>query len=215
MIATVQRGGPAAFHDRAVTSIDELTLWWFEVDRAAIVLGSSQPMDHLDVDACAERGVEVVRRRSGGGAVLLEPGDVVWVDVLLPPSDPRWTDDVGESALWLGRVWQSALARLGVGETSVHAAAMVRSEWSSRVCFAGRGAGEVMLGDAKVVGISQRRGRTGARFQCALYRHWRPQHHSPLFATPTPPEADLAGLAHEIQASQAEIRAAFEETLNT
>jgi lipoate---protein ligase len=215
MIVSVQRGGAAAFHERAVTELGELTLWWFEVDRPAIVLGSSQPIGHLDVDACAQRGVEVVRRRSGGGAVLLEPDDVVWVDVLLPPSDPRWTDDVGESALWLGRAWQSALAELGVGATSVHSGAMLRAEWSSRVCFAGRGAGEVMRGDAKVVGISQRRSRAAARFQCALYRHWRPHHHSPLFATPAPPAADLAGLALEIRAADAEIRAALEAALTT
>lgn len=213
MNVTVQRGDAAAFHDRAVDRIDELTLWWFEVDRPAIVLGSSQPIGHLDVDACARRGVEVVRRRSGGGAVLLEPDDVVWVDVLVSPSDPRWTDDVGESALWLGLSWQAALSDLGVAATSVHTGAMVRTPWSNQVCFAGRGAGEVMAGAAKVVGISQRRSRVGARFQCALYRHWRPQHHSPLFAPPAPPEADLAGLAFEIEASEAEIRSAFEATL--
>ena len=39
----------------------------------------------IDLDvACAAPGVEVVRRRSGGGAVLLVPGEVVWFDVVVP-----------------------------------------------------------------------------------------------------------------------------------
>ena len=41
----------------------------------------------VDLEACAGAGVEVVRRRSGGGAVLVEPGSVVWVDVLVAATD--------------------------------------------------------------------------------------------------------------------------------
>ena len=56
----------------------------FEVDRPALVLGSTQRAEVVDERACADAGVEVVRRRSGGGAVLLEPGAVVWFDVVVP-----------------------------------------------------------------------------------------------------------------------------------
>lgn len=38
------------------------------------------------------------------------------------------------------------------------------------MCFAGVGAGEVLLDGRKVVGISQRRARDGARFQCVVFR---------------------------------------------
>ncbi len=49
---------------------------------------------------------------------------------------------------------------------------MVRTPWSSLVCFAGLGPGEVTVDGRKLVGISQRRTRAGARFQCAVYsRH--------------------------------------------
>ena len=36
------------------------------------------------------------------------------------------------------------------------------------------GPGEVERDGRKVVGISQRRTRAGARFQCVAYREWRP-----------------------------------------
>ena len=46
-------------------------------------------------------------------------------------------------------------------------------------CFAGAGSGEVMVGERKVVGISQRRTRDAARFQCACVLHWNAE---PAFA---------------------------------
>ena len=48
----------------------------------------------------------------------------------------------------------------------------MRSRWSEWVCFAGLGPGEVTVGGAKVVGISQRRTRHAARFQCAALLRW-------------------------------------------
>ncbi len=46
---------------------------------------------------------------------------------------------------------------------------------AAMVCFAGLGSGEVTIGGAKAVGLSQRRTRTGARFQCTCYRRWHPE----------------------------------------
>jgi hypothetical protein len=51
---------------------------------------------------------------------------------------------------------------------------MVRSALSDVVCFAGLGPGEVTIGGRKAVGISQRRTREAARFQCVAYERWDP-----------------------------------------
>lgn len=209
----VHRGSASEFHAREVPATLVPSVWWFDVQSAALALGSSQPLQHVDIEGCARRGVEIIRRRSGGGAVLLEPGDVIWADVLLPSTDRRWTADISRSAWWLGEVWQDALASLGVADTTVHRARMERSAWSDRLCFAGIGGGEVMRLGRKVVGISQRRTRAGARFQCAMYRHWRPDAHVPLFAQPGPQPADLADLAVEIDAEPAVVMAAFSAAL--
>ena len=119
-------------------------------------------------------GVDVVRRRSGGGAVLVVPGDLLWVDVVVPAGDPLWEADVGRAFHWLGEVWAGALAELGV-DGVVHRGGLVASRWSGRVCFAGLGPGEVTVaGGAKLVGIAQRRTREAARFQCAALGRWDP-----------------------------------------
>ena len=177
-------------------------LWVFDVTRPALVLGSGQrPADVADLDACAAAGVEVVRRRSGGGAVLLEPGCVVWFDVVVPTAHLRAVgvgDDVGASMAWLGWHVASTLTDLGIDGTDVHRGAMACSDWCPLICFAGVGPGEVLRDGAKLVGISQRRSRPGSRFQCAVHTAWHPESLVALLqadvpAAGLPPVAELAG----------------------
>jgi lipoate-protein ligase A len=157
-----RRGAPAGLfeHEWPATR----TVWLLEPTETAVVLGSTQP------DSVLRPGTPAVRRRSGGGAVLMEPGGLVWVDVFVPAGDPLWDVDVGRAFGWLGRAWAGAL---GAGARA-HEGPLVTTFWSSLVCFAGLGPGEVTFEGAKVVGMSQRRTRAGALFQCAALLDWRP-----------------------------------------
>ncbi|MGH9005810.1 MAG: hypothetical protein ACRDYV_22010, partial [Acidimicrobiia bacterium] len=86
-----------------------------------------------------------------------------------------WDSDIGRAAHWLGLVWRSALADLGVAPSEVHDGALAFGPLGRLVCFGTVGAGEVTTPERrKIVGISQRRTRAGARFQCAAYRRWDP-----------------------------------------
>jgi lipoate-protein ligase A len=141
--------------------------------RPAIVLGSSQRDDDVDRDFCSAHGIDVVRRRSGGGAVYVDPVTSVWVDIVIPRADALWVDDVGRAMHFVGRAWREVLVDLGMGGLVVNEGAHVANDWSKTLCVAGRGTGEVFLGSgAKVVGISQRRTRDFARFQCIAYFAW-------------------------------------------
>ena len=136
-----------------------------EVKAPTLVLGSAQ----RGVEVAT--GIDVVRRRSGGGAVRLRPGGVLWVDVLVPRGDVLWEEDIARSTWWLGEVWAAALADLGV-DAVVHRGPMEPGRWGAMVCFAGIGPGEVLVAGRKSVGVSQRRDRSGARFQCAALLEW-------------------------------------------
>jgi hypothetical protein len=92
---------------------------------------------------------------------------------VIPRTDARWDDDVHRAAHWLGDAWSEGLAVLGV-DASVHRGRLVRTAWSSLVCFAGLGPGEVTVDGAKVIGLSQRRTRDAARFQCIALAGWDP-----------------------------------------
>ena len=195
------RGSAAAFHARAMPEPVERAVWVLEVDRPALVLGSTQPATDVRAAAVEEAGIEVVRRRSGGGAVLLEPGGWLWIDVLLPAGDPLWDDDVGRSFLWLGQAWATALAEVGTAGAEVHHGGFCTTRWSRTVCFAGLGSGEVTHDGRKVVGISQRRTRAGARFQCAAALGTPPESIAALLEVGEPGDdvaADLAGAARAL-----------------
>ncbi len=191
-------GSAADFHARTIGDDPVPAVWVFEVTTPALVLGSAQRGDGVvDAAGCAAAGVEVVRRRSGGGAVLLVPGEVVWFDVVVPAADLHAAgvgDDVGASMTWLGGHVAGALADLGVS-TEVHTGGMLAcSAWCPLVCFAGIGPGEVLADGVKLVGISQRRARAGARFQCAVHTRWSPEALAPLLIA-HPPAAELPPVA--------------------
>jgi lipoate-protein ligase A len=164
---TVRSGSASALHAVEPPTDGRRHLWVLEPDRPALVLGSTQSDLLADADRLAQQGIELGRRRSGGGAVLLVPDRILWVDAFVPRGDPLWLDDVTASFAWLGRVWRAALAASGV-EGTVHEGPLQRRAWGRLVCFAGVGAGEVLVGGRKVVGLSQRRTRDVARFQCVV-----------------------------------------------
>lgn len=132
-----------------------------EPHETAFVLGSTQP------EPVGPIPHPTVRRRSGGGGVLLTPDDVVWVDIVIPRDDPWWDDDVGRAAQPVGLLWATAFRALGL-DGQVHRGALVASQWSTSLCFAGLGPGEVTVDGRKVLGLAQRRTRAGACFQCAV-----------------------------------------------
>ena len=151
-------------------------------------------------------GIDVVRRRSGGGAVLLRPGEVVWVDLLVPRGDRLWEDDVGRSAWWVGEVWRTALADLGVNG-KMYRGALNEGRWGGLVCFAGRGPGEILVDGRKGVGISQRRDRSGARFQCTALLAWPADVRVDLLGLTPTDEAlrDLAAAAAPVEVDPDEL----------
>lgn len=167
-------GSAQELHSRPLPESPEPHLWWFECDRTSLVLGSTQSDALVNGPACRERGVDVARRRSGGGIVIVGSGRVVWLDVLIPRRHALWNDDVSTAGRWLADAWARGLAEVGVTGLERHDGPMVRTRWSSLVCFDGRGPGELFAGEAKVVGVSQRRTRDWARFQCALSVDWDP-----------------------------------------
>ena len=187
----------------------ERSVWNVDIIAPAIVLGSRQTEAELDLDACANSNVEIVRRRSGGGMVFLSPGNQVWLDVVMPKNDRLWIDDVGRASWWLGDAWLAAITSLvpAHGLTAhVHRENLAVGGYGDLVCFSGVGPGEVMGVDAegrraKIVGISQRRTQDSARFQCTVYLQWGTESSRQFCQLLSDPNAGRDGIESDLEHS--------------
>ena len=144
----------------------------------ALSLGRFQPEDDVDRDACARFGVEVVRRPTGGRA-LLHGGDLTYA-VTLPGAAPDRAT-VEETYAYLAAGLCAGLARLGVD------AAVARHEGpAGAVCMATQQGADLRVGERKVCGSAQVRREGGIL-----------QHGSVLLERLTFDETDLIAGDHD------------------
>lgn len=134
LLLAVADGGPA-------------TLRLYTWTTPALTLGRFQPREDVDDDACAQLGVDVVRRPTGGQA-LLHGGDLTYAVAMAQRSGPEAS--VERTYAWLAAGIIAGLARLGI-EASV---ASKRGP-AGPMCFAGQQGADLRVGDRKVCGSAQ------------------------------------------------------------
>jgi len=192
VVTEIVVGSAVDFHARPLPTDPHPHIWWFTPKQSALVLGSTQDLSVVNSTECRKRGIEIVKRHSGGGAVLLSSETTVWIDVVLPATHELSVSDIGQAPLWLGKLFQQVLIDLGVADLTLHETAMEKTDWSTLICFAGRGPGEVFTSNGhKVVGISQRRTREWVRFQIVVSLAWRPEIFLALLNVPKPNLEDI------------------------
>jgi lipoate---protein ligase len=118
---------------------------WVAVGRTpALVLGRSQHALRPDT------ALRVRRRASGGGAVLTGPW-MLRALLRLPRAHPLARGGPTALARWFGGLHLPWLRGLGIADADLYAGPF-EDHWA---CFLGRGPGEVLVGDRKLVGIAQ------------------------------------------------------------
>ena len=120
----------------------------------------------VDLERCRAAGVEVLQRRAGGGALLLDEHMVC--GAICAPA----TEDVTESYRWLGDILAGALnaRRVEIAQARADVAAVrARTDHTARLlldtCYGALSPHEVVIGQQKVVGLAQIRRRDRALFQ--------------------------------------------------
>ena len=129
----------------------------------------------MDVPRCERAGVQVVERRAGGGAVLVDQ-HMLCGALALPIS--RVSQDVTESYRWLGNLLLEALdvpraRRVEVAEARQDVARLRgTSSPVSRLllatCYGGLSPHEIVVDGKKLVGLAQVRRRQTALFQFGI-----------------------------------------------
>ncbi|NQU39144.1 MAG: hypothetical protein HQ523_04255 [Lentisphaerae bacterium] len=123
---------------------------------AAISLGCSQHIDVVDIDACREEGVVVVKRFTGGAAVL-HKDDLTYAFFWPMRVPPHYR------ALDLRERFQDIFLA-SFAELGVKAEACVNAKWqmpATNICFHGQAANEIAVKGRKVAGNAQRVTRKG------------------------------------------------------
>jgi lipoate-protein ligase A len=144
------------------------TMFVVRPSRTTLVLGSAQSPDLLDLSQVGD--IPLRRRRGGGGLVLLQADDL-WIDWWIPADDPRWRSDVHASSRMAGQWWADVLTTIVDGVVTVHDGPLDGDPAHRLVCFAGRGPGEVFVDGKKAVGVTQWRVREGIFVSTVMHAH--------------------------------------------
>jgi lipoate-protein ligase A len=138
------------------------TLRFYRWTPACLSLGYFQSFDIVDLDGCRARGVEIVRRPTGGRAILHDRE--LTYSVTLPASVLGHDAGIVPSYHRLSRALQAGLQDLGVPATLAPAGAAPAVADRGPVCFDRPSTHEILLGGRKQVGSAQVR-RAGALLQ--------------------------------------------------
>lgn len=134
------------------------TLRLYAWNPACLSLGYAQSFADVDLARLRARGWEVVRRATGGRAILHT--DELTYSVTAPPEEPRVAGTVLESYQRLARALVWAVHALGLPvEMEEHAAPS--SAAKGPVCFEVPSAYEIVVEGKKLVGSAQARKREG------------------------------------------------------
>ncbi len=136
------------------------TLRVFTWSEPWLSIGCLQQISDVDAAACQRAGIPIVRRASGGTAVLHE--HTLAFSLLVPPGHPLAVSDIVESYRMLAPPAQLALRSLGISAELVRLEEAQRGRpngFGSAACFAALSPYELVVGSRKLVGNSQLRRR--------------------------------------------------------
>ncbi len=123
-------------------------------------LGFAQPVKDVDQDALARSGWELVRRPTGGRAILHT--DELTYAVIAPPDEPRVAGSVLESYCRLAGALVNALQRLGLPAQADKEYPLPQgAKTGEPICFEVPSNYEITVSGKKLVGSAQARRKEG------------------------------------------------------
>jgi lipoate-protein ligase A len=134
------------------------TVRFYSWSPAALSLGYGQPIDaNIDLGQCRALGIDVVRRPTGGRAVLHDRE--VTYSVVIRADDPRVASGVLASYLTISLALIRGLSYLGISAEllPLRRGPIQPSKETSPVCFATPSSFEVAVRGRKIIGSAQRR----------------------------------------------------------
>jgi lipoate-protein ligase A len=171
------------------------TVRFFAWEPPTISLGYAQPVDErIDLEEAARMGIGLVRRPTGGSAILHEgPNLELTYSVVGAAGDFSGADDLLRTYRWIGSALTAGLTRLG---TAVEMVPVQPSdpEAMPAFCFARTGSYELEVGGRKLVGSAQRRQGAGFLQHGSVMLGAAPERLRRVFAAQADPLAGMTTL---------------------
>ena len=134
------------------------TLRLYAWEPACLSLGYAQPFSDADETRLKERGWEVVRRPTGGRAILHT--DELTYSVTAPIDEPRVAGSLMESYNHLAGALLAAVSSLGLS-VQIKEGSKPNHETPNPVCFEVPSSYEITVGGKKLIGSAQARRKEG------------------------------------------------------
>jgi lipoate-protein ligase A len=185
------------------------TLRFFAWQPATNSLGDGQALDHrIDLPAAAALGIGLVRRPTGGSAILHEgPALELTYSVTARAGDFEGAGDLLETYRWIGAALAAGINRVGAPVEMVPVKPSDPSAMAT-FCCARTGSYELEVGGLKVVGSAQRRQGAGFLQHGAVMLGAAPDRLRRVFPTEGDPLAGMTTLEAVLGR-----RPSFEETM--
>ena len=135
------------------------TLRLYAWEPACLSLGHAQPYSEVNINALAENGWDVVRRPTGGRAILHV--DELTYAVIAPEDEPRVKGGVLESYLRLSEALLECLNILGLSPQAEEKKQTEKKDKPNPVCFEVPSNYEITVKGKKLIGSAQARRKTG------------------------------------------------------
>ena len=135
------------------------TLRFYGWSRSSLSLGRFQRSDDLDLAFCSANGIPMVRRPTGGRAIL--HGDELTYSVSVRTDLPPFANGLFESYRSISIAFIRGFAKLGISVAAKEQKERGRTLTRSPLCFQSSSYGEILVGNRKIVGSAQKRWREG------------------------------------------------------
>ncbi len=135
------------------------TLRLYAWNPPCLSLGYAQPLEDVDLDRLNANGWEVVRRPTGGRAILHT--DELTYAVIAPESEPRVAGSILESYQRLASALLNGLHHLRANAISHENHAPTQNMVKGPICFEVPSQWEITLDNKKLIGSAQARRKTG------------------------------------------------------
>lgn len=122
-----------------------------------ISLGYHQSVQSIDLKKCADHQVDVVRRPTGGRAVL--HAEEVTYCVVIPNNCPFYSSSIQESYKLISRALARGVSKLGIAADLKKQSLDMRAHYQKKEslsCFSAVSRSEIMIDTRKLIGSAQR-----------------------------------------------------------